>query len=420
MRFFQRRSLQLQLLTLILIPIIGMLALSAVALSEARRDESEGRRLAQLTTLSVSASALVHEIQKERGLNSGFLGSEGREFRRELTVQRRAVDDAVLKLKRQVASLRRAHVLDGLEAVVEAALQDLEALQFRYRDKVEHFEFTEPDAIGAYSAVNARLIDLTSLLATESHLSFVNNPAVAYTSFIKSKERAGIERSLLANTFASGHFPQEARIALNTLITEQDAYLDTFLTFSDIPTRERYAEMVASPIFDKTFAYRSVAISHAEDGEFGVTAGQWYRDQTAKIDALKDFEDGLAERLMASAEAHAEQTSRYAFWLTVMTLLVMVVAKLANRLVRRTLLARLGTDPRELSAIARRIAANDLSTDFSHFNCKPGSVINDMKTMQELLLKRREDPVVAGLDSRHSVAKNDEGIVFIKNYHEQR
>ena len=62
------------------------------------------------------------------------------------------------------------------------------------------------------------------MLATEIHLSFINNPALAYTSFMKSKERAGIERSLLASTFASGSFAEDGRVALNTLITEQDVF----------------------------------------------------------------------------------------------------------------------------------------------------------------------------------------------------
>ena len=419
MRLIQQMSLHLQLLLLILIPIAGLLMLSAVALQDARSNQAEGQRLAALTKLSVTASALVHELQKERGMNSAFIGSGGREFRRELTLQRRAVDEAALHLRNRLAALREQGVLEQLDEAVKLALRDVDRVQVDYRFQIDSLEITEPDALGSYTAVNVKLINLSSLLATESQLSFINNPAVAYTSFMKSKERAGIERSLLASTFASGSFAQDARLALNTLITEQDAFLDIFLTFSDPATRERYASMIASPVFDKTFAYRSIAISHADDGEFGVTVGDWYRDQTAKIDALKAFEDSLAKNLITLAETHAAQTRHYATWLLLMTLAIMVLAKLANRLVRRTLLARLGTDPRELSAIARRIAAHDFSTDFEQYNCKSGSVVGDMKTMQALLIKR-EQASQQDEDEQHKLAANGDSVVYLNALQNRR
>ena len=177
--------------------------------------------------------------------------------------------------------------------------------------------------------------------------------------------------------------------------------------------------MIASPVLDKTFAYRSIAISHADDGEFGVTVAEWYRDQTAKIDELKAFEGSLAANLFTMAETHAAQTRRSAIWLMAMTLAIMVVAKLANRLVRRTLLARLGTDPRELGSIARRIAEHDFSTDFERYNCKSGSAVCDMKTMQELLIKREQAMQQADVELDKKPA-NGESIVYLSALQNRR
>ena len=49
-------------------------------------------RVGALTETVTDTSALVHEVQRERGLSGGFLGSKGTELRAELTAQRSRTD----------------------------------------------------------------------------------------------------------------------------------------------------------------------------------------------------------------------------------------------------------------------------------------------------------------------------------------
>ena len=53
----------------------------------------EGSRISAVSEVSVASSALVHELQKERGLSSGFLASKGEKFRDEMMVQRKVTDE---------------------------------------------------------------------------------------------------------------------------------------------------------------------------------------------------------------------------------------------------------------------------------------------------------------------------------------
>ena len=421
MRYMQRLSLHKQLLLLILIPLAGLLTASGIALFQARKDELQARHISTLTSLSVSASSLVHELQKERGMSAGFIGSEGREFRQSLRAQREHVDVAAQSLINVVAKLRGLSQLDEFDSKVKDALQGVSKAQDHYRTEVDQMAFGVPDVVGAYTAVITRLIDLTSLLASESDLSFINNRAAAYTSFIKSKERAGIERAILASTFAADEFQDNALSTLNKLISEQDAYIDGFLTLVDADTRVAYSDLVASPVFDVTFEYRSIALAKAQEGGFGINPVDWWRDQTAKIDELKAFEDGLAEELISLADAHASTARQHEVLVLVLYALVAIGALVASRLVRGTLLARLGAEPHELSNIARRIAAGDFNTDFSQYQCKDGSVIGDMKSMQDRLVARIESQPsldasklpsnVTGIRSRR---KHEERLIFIR------
>ena len=277
MSYMQRLSLHKQLLLLILISLAGMLTASGVALYQARKDELQARHISTLTSLSVSASSLVHELQKERGMSAGFIGSEGREFRQSLRAQRQHVDEAAQSLISVVGKLRGLGELEQLDDKVKDALLGVSKAQVHYRNEVDQMAFGVSDVVGAYTVVITRLIDLTSLLAYESDLSFISNRAAAYTSFIKSKERAGIERAILASTFAADEFKDNALSTLNQLISEQDAYIDGFLTLVDADTRVAYSDLVASPVFEVTFEYRSIALAKAQEGGFGINPVDWWR-----------------------------------------------------------------------------------------------------------------------------------------------
>jgi hypothetical protein len=67
-----------------LLPVLGLPALSGLFLAERLATVTAMQRVGALTELITDASALVHELQRERGLSGGVLGSKGSELREEL------------------------------------------------------------------------------------------------------------------------------------------------------------------------------------------------------------------------------------------------------------------------------------------------------------------------------------------------
>ena len=390
MGFLNRFSLRLQLLLLVVVPLAGLIIFNVVALREADAKRRDASHISELAKLSVASSALVHELQKERGMTAGFVSSVGRKFGEALQGQRQNVDGALANLNSVAEALRSGGHLQGFEAQVDEALAAAYGVHEGLRGRVDEFVINVPDAVAAYTAINHQLIGLTALLSTRSDLGSLNNQAAAYTSFIKSKERAGIERAVLASTFSRDSFAPNAFLKLNRLIVEQESYLDGFLTLADARTRQAYETLLADPVFAQALEFRRIAIAHADRGQFGVKAEDWFDVQTAKINALKGFEVSLAAALIDAAAAHASATSRYSLLLTISTVMMFVIVTLTSWRVRRAVIGRLGTEPRELSQIAKRISSNDFSTDFSVYNCRHGSVVCDMKSMQENLVARLE------------------------------
>ena len=75
-----------------LLPVLGLLALSGLFLAEKLTTVTAMQRVGALTELITDSSALVHELQRERGLSGGVLGSKGSELREELAAQRSRTD----------------------------------------------------------------------------------------------------------------------------------------------------------------------------------------------------------------------------------------------------------------------------------------------------------------------------------------
>ncbi len=79
-------------MTLLALPMLGFIWLSVSSILQSANIKSEMSAIASLTQLSVIYSELVHEVQKERGMTAGYIGSKGTKFADKLKGQRKNTD----------------------------------------------------------------------------------------------------------------------------------------------------------------------------------------------------------------------------------------------------------------------------------------------------------------------------------------
>ena len=91
MRFKQWISRHLS--TLIVVPSLLLFVIVLIYLVTLAGNANQSSKGATLLYLADNASALVHELQKERGMSAGFLGSKGAKFKNEIGKQRALVDN---------------------------------------------------------------------------------------------------------------------------------------------------------------------------------------------------------------------------------------------------------------------------------------------------------------------------------------
>ncbi|ACM92240.1 chemotaxis protein [Nautilia profundicola AmH] len=253
--------------------------------------------LQELVVLSKSLSALIHETQKERGASAGYLGSKGKKFKTILPKQRLSTDE---KIKAYLQTLKKIDIAkyDGeLEEEINKLNRYLNELP-QIRQKVSNLSISVKDEVAWYTQMNAtilKIIGLTSRLAPNETIAM---DLAAYVSFLKAKERAGIERAVLSATFGADKFKPGMFVKFIRLISEQDAFLDDFLTFASPEMKKMYYKMVQDPSFKEVQRMRNIALQKAQTGNFNIDPEYWFKTITKKINILKQIDDNIADIIL--------------------------------------------------------------------------------------------------------------------------
>ena len=244
--------------------------------------------------VSVSASLLVHELQKERGASAGFLGSKGQKFRAELSAQRDATSKALAEYRVILDAFPAQTYPDSIRNAVREGSNQLARLD-RMRDRVSAMDIPAVEAIGYYTGMNKLLLSLSSQLATLVDDPDILKKSSAYYYFLESKERAGIERAVMSNVFARDSFTSALKARFIGLVNSQNQFLKVFNDYATADEKSLLSSTLSGSAVDDVERYRDIAMKN-ESG-FNVEAATWFKAATARINLLRQVEETLASNL---------------------------------------------------------------------------------------------------------------------------
>ncbi len=294
----QNIKFKYKIATLSIIPLLALLVLVTLSIRQQLKDIHAAEDIIGLADFSVYASAMVHELQKERGGSSLFLSSQGHQFERELTDQRSLTDNKIEELNQ---FLRRSDFAENaLAQSLSQAQQQLNQLN-RIRNNISALNISTQEAIGYYTALNGQFLEIIAQLPLISSNAVMATRLAAYASYLKGKERAGIERAVLSSTFANQGFLSGMYQKLITLVAEQNSYQDSFLALAPNHYKSYFNEKSNNPVFAEAQSMREQALRNDGHGPFEIDPKYWFKTQTAKINILKDIEDFIAQDGINSA-----------------------------------------------------------------------------------------------------------------------
>ena len=252
-------------------------------------------KLEILINLSTKLSSLIHETQKERGASAGFLGSHGKKFRTILPKQRKLTDKKIYELKEFLAKVNLNEFPPELKESLNKLFNDYLNKLPQIRRKVDNFEISLKNEVKWYTQMNALILKIIGMSAKYAPNKKIAMDLAAYTSFLKAKERAGIERAVLSATFGADKFAPGMYTKFITLIAQQKAFIDDFLTFANDKMKKLYFNIIKKPSFGKVERMREIAITHHKTGGFNVDAEYWFKTITKKINYLKKIDDKIVQ-----------------------------------------------------------------------------------------------------------------------------
>ncbi|WP_089674903.1 methyl-accepting chemotaxis protein [Vreelandella aquamarina] len=334
-----------------LVLVLPLIALGWFAASGAIARQAvvnELSRMQALTALAQQAGGWVHQVQQERGMTAGFLGSQGKVFGDRLRQQRSDTDaaaEAFFQQRDQLDATLLTSTISSQLAAVEQQWQQNQSL----RDQVDLLSVATPEALGHYTGLNSLLMVLVGELAHLTGEGAITRQLAAYYNLLEAKNLAGIERALLSNVFAADAMPEATLQRLLSLIGEERAFLETFRALSGAANREALETALSGPEVERVLERRALAIQ--QTAGFGVNPEEWFDWQTVKIGRLKALEDSVSASIVSTADELKRQAQRDLWWYLAIAVVAAVIAIGMAILIVRTMTRPL---QRALVSIAER------------------------------------------------------------------
>lgn len=350
-------SIRARLLRILILALAVLLALLGLAAAEQISAYRNAAATEDNARLEITLQGLVHELQKERGLTTGYVGGVW-QFRAKLSAQRKATDAARTALETELrgrggsaaGSVRESlGRLDGLDGIRRHADDHTGVV----KDTFDYFTTT------------ITVLDRLDLGLDEVHDGTLRNAYQALQILGNAKEFTGEERAIVLGSVraSGGHFRGADYSRFMEIRASRQAALAAFPRSATAVQERRLDAALTTPDAERMLAYEGVAVrggGKLSSRDIGPMA--WWDATTSTINGLRDVQIRLGtdvENRAAALESDAQRDLLLFLLLALGT--VAALAALALDCVRSvsTPLAELAQQARETAGerLPRAVAA---------------------------------------------------------------
>jgi methyl-accepting chemotaxis protein len=289
-----------KLALIIAIPMIGLIFFTINLTLEKFSLVNQMTSLFQLSDVAVKSSSLVHELQKERGLSAGFLGSKGGQFFAEIKMQRAETDNTINRLKMFLEKRQSKHFAQDIQNKMKTIFVKLKLIEAKRR-LIDDLKSSVEEALFYYTQIIELLLANINHLSTQIIHAELSNQFLAYINILQVKEKAGIERATLNNALSQGYFAQGAYEKFVSLIEAQKIFIGNFFFVATSIQKERYRETMQGKFIIGVDEIRKKLLAHHSNKHsshfFSVTPIHWWRMATGRIEFFKVMEYHISSEL---------------------------------------------------------------------------------------------------------------------------
>lgn len=348
--------------------------------------------MAEKVALVQNLSRWVHESQKERGMSAGFLGSRGEKFSDKIIAQRKLFDEKYASYQAYIAQsdISENSQIQNHLVMIDEHLAKLNNI----RQGVSVLTTPLSEALTFYTQLNKLMLDTSAVIAKQMQDSEIAQETIAYNAFLNSKERAGIERAVLSNAFASDAFGLGLYPRFIRLVAEQEAYMTSFESYATPSMLEMLNKVRQHESYSEVEKYRQIAREKARTGGFNQDPVKWFDTITQKISQLKAMDDSIGENIYSLVILHRDQALNNLIFnivllvfitVTVLLLLIGSVLSIVKPLNRMADFMQEGRLDRRIKLLPSNDEIFKITQSFNHLmNLSQYAVISVSDSVKEL------------------------------------
>jgi len=251
-------SVKFKIIILAALPLLLVVLFMGELILEKYRVVNQMNTLRPLTQLSIKIGGYIHETQKERGFTARFLGSEGKDFKDNLNSQRQETNKKKDQLNTFLTHLETNSYGKEFQTVLNQAVKEMKKID-QIRTKIDDHSISTSEAIEYYTNLNALYLETVVLTSEEATHVDIGLQRSSYANFMKGKERAGIERAIMTNTFASDSFADGVFLNFTRLMVEQETFFSIFSAVATKTQKELFDQTMSSENVKKAQSMRNIA-----------------------------------------------------------------------------------------------------------------------------------------------------------------
>lgn len=319
-------SIKFRIMAVACVALFGLVVASGYVVVDKSSTVSGMSELQEMASFAPTVSAVVHELQKERGASAVYIGSKGSRFADVLASQKTDTNGKLGELETTLASFDAESYGGNLNSRLTTSLGALSELK-TIRGNVKRFDFTTPQMAKYYTGTIATLLAVVEEISQLSDDASVTRSLIAYTSYLQMKERAGVERAIGAGGFSAGNFTPVNFRKFVSLIAEQGALKTSFEEFASDQQIGFANQTVRGAVVEDVLRMRKIAMESVQTNNTGgIEGAYWFDQKTKEINLMKEVEDRLVDDLLAQSESIRADASGFLTVTAILSVIAVVVS----------------------------------------------------------------------------------------------
>jgi diguanylate cyclase (GGDEF)-like protein/PAS domain S-box-containing protein len=368
----------------LVLPIAGLLVFSLWVLAGYYRSAQDIGNIRNMAEFAPAVGALVHALQKERGVSTGSVGfnSASAAFAARLPARRQETEEQRAEFLRSLSRFNAERIGGGLAARIASAREAVDQIP-AWRGAFADRAITAAELSKHYSDAIAKLIEIVEEMQIVGADTNLARTIYAYRHLVQAKESAGLERAAGVAGFAAGRFDRASQMRFGELIDRQRLTLDEFKSFASAGQAALLDAALAGPDAVEVERMRRIVIEsrstgsiRAVDSLWGTGATQWFDTMTRKIDLLKGVEDRIASDLIAQSIQAEESATRAVRWVSVLTAIMLAFTVTLAAVIARGVILPLVRITNAMSKLAARDETAEIEIEIKDYG--RGDEIGDM------------------------------------------